>query len=71
MTTPAIAPEAPISGIFECGSLATKASPPTMPHSEIEGEKAPAAERLLDVVAEHPQEDHVAEHVHESACRNR
>ena len=41
-----------------------------MPHSEIEAEEAPAAKLPLDVVAEHPEEDHVAEKVHESAWKN-
>src|SRR5579864_9298203 len=34
---------------------------------QIETEEAPATERLLDVIAEHEQEEHVAENVHEIA----
>ena len=62
---PEIEPDAPISGVCAWMSLAMKANPPMMPQREIERQEPRAAERLLDVVAEHPEEDHVAENVHQ------
>ena len=62
MTMPAIAPDAPISSILECGSLASEDQPADdAGTADRRRDKRSAAERPLDVVAEHPQEDHVAE----------
>ena len=65
MTTPEIEPDAPISGTFEPGSLNTKASAAERADHEIERQEAPAAERLLDIVGEHPDEDQIADQVHD------
>ena len=63
--TPATAPEAPISPVVELGSLKHEGNAGADAAGQIEGEEAPMPERLLDVVAEHKQENHVAENVHE------
>ena len=53
----------------EAGSIHACARPPATPHSEIEDEKLEMPHGVLDVVAEHPQEQHVGEQVQDVAVQ--
>ena len=54
-----MAPEAPIVGMVDVGSMATWVSPATIAADEVEHQEPEAPEAVLDVVAEDPQEQHV------------
>ena len=47
--------------MLECRSVEAKISPPQATGEKIEGKIPQAPQRALDVVPEHPEEDHVAE----------
>ena len=64
---PATAPEAPITGASDIGVGEHEAVAGGGRAQKIENEVAEVAERVLDVVGEHPQEDHVAGEVPEVA----
>ena len=62
---PAIAPEAPINSILCMQGVGHEDEPADDTAEQVEGQKTQAAQRPLDVVAEHPQEHHVAEDMHD------
>ncbi len=64
-----MAPEAPTSGVAASGALTAKTSAGNNAAGEIENQEADAAHRLFDVVAENPQEQHVAGNVQEAAVQ--
>ena len=57
----AIAPDAPTSGTVECGSIDDLGERRGDPADEVEDEERDAPQAILDVVAEDPEEQHVAE----------
>ena len=65
--TPEIAPDAPSVGITESGSTRICAKLAITPGDEVEDEEQPVADAVLDVVAEDPQEEHVAGEVEPAA----
>ena len=55
-----MAPDAPISGACESGATKPCGKCAGDRAEQVEDEVAEMAERILDIVAEHPQEQHVA-----------
>ena len=64
-----MAPDAPISGTCESGATSPWNEGAGDGAQQVEDEVADVAERILDIVAEHPQEQHVAAEVEDVACR--
>ena len=64
-----MAPEAPISGVLRIRRHEAVHKGPGDRAEQVEDEVAEMAERILDIVAEHPQEQHVAAEMKMSECR--
>ena len=65
-----MAPEAPIVGTVEVGSMATWVRRRDDPTDQVEGQERQPPEAVLDVVPEDPQEQHVPSDVDQAPCRN-
>ena len=66
---PATAPLAPISGSSEFGIIQEWSSAGEDPAHQIEHDEAHMAHGVLDIVAEHPEEQHVAEQMDPAAVQ--
>ena len=58
-----MAPDAPTIGTSDVGSVSVCAAAAQTPPEQIKGEVAPVPHRVLDVVAEDPEKEHVPEQV--------
>ena len=63
----AIAPDAPIVGTVDVGSMATCDRPASAAADQVEDQEPEPPEAVLDVVPEDPQVEHVAEQVQPAA----
>ena len=68
---PAIAPDAPISGICESGADQAVRESASSRAKQVEDKEADVAERVLDIVAEHPEKQHVAAEMEDVAMQER
>ena len=62
-------PEAPIDGTVECGKSSVCVRLPIAPQTMKKIEVAHVPERVFDRAAEHPEINHVADEMHESAVQ--
>ena len=67
--TPEMAPEAPTVGTGDAGLHEHVRPRRHEPAQQIEDEEAPGPHAVLDVVPEHPEEQHVAEQVPPAAVQ--
>ena len=65
--TPEIAPLAPTNGVCDPVSIAKWDSVANTAGGQVKRQVFHMAERILDVVAKHPQEKHIAGEVHQPA----